>query len=852
MKRNKWTKIASLILAVCLLMTLIPTAYAAEEVSENETVDFVLLIDYSNTMDANDREGLAVEACKMFLDLIPVEDARVSIIAFGYEGKEPFEYANYTVSKGRDHFYVHEISKMEGQLASDKKDTIKVSLDNLSGSDGQKTTIGAALAAGMDTLMRNNATQGNAYIIMLSDGYFTSTENAVNNALTDQALQTAKEKEWPIYCIEMDYQGWNEKGTISDIYDGKEARQLLDRIVVESGAGSEGRMRVSNADQIAAYFLQIFAKIWDHNGENDVIQKTLNEKGEVSVDFKIGKLVSEATIAITSDSVDKVHLVGPNGFDRQFSSSQDEKNLIVTKEGSYMCIKLICPSYGDWNITVYGDPNAEIVMYMGDLKEMNLALVANATSAADNLTKADTITVQALYTYNDNKVTDELVYQETVDSAKVIVTYDNGYETSFPMQAGKDGYTCKIPCVELPSGGFKVRVDVVNSMFRSGSTSSNDSQHFKLGNLPLQYVGGDINQTGYVNGKFDQIDLTKIFSNPDGDKVTYAIACTSDRNFNFEHTIDENGYLDIQTGMVPGTYQMQVSATDGEMSAPLTHDFTLTVEDRPVEVAPIPAQELWVDYYDFLWLKQDPTNTELHIDLGNYFSDPDGVELVYGGLNVDTAGLVQADLTDGILNVLPVAEGEMVISFTVNDGVSTIASQVSVETVSGKAIYWKTYGIFYAIALAVLIVILFVIWVIVKNKRVKGTWDITFDENGMEYLVPDVDIASHTTCGRKKSFFMHQLVDELAPFLDNIGPTLVMNYFNGTGADKIQLGGVYGKKGCVVLKVPTSKDIPDGCEVSVSVNGIPVTKTGKMASGKIVIDIGNDMGSHLTIRMSLH
>ena len=159
MKRNKWTKIASLILAVCLLMTLIPAAYAAEEVSENETVDFVLLIDYSNTMDANDREGLAVEACKMFLDLIPVEDARVSIIAFGYEGKEPFEYANYTVSKGRDHFYVHEISKMEGQLASDKKDTIKVSLDNLSGSDGQKTTIGAALAAGMDTLMRNNATQ---------------------------------------------------------------------------------------------------------------------------------------------------------------------------------------------------------------------------------------------------------------------------------------------------------------------------------------------------------------------------------------------------------------------------------------------------------------------------------------------------------------------------------------------------------------------------------------------------------------------------------------------------------------------------------------------------------------------
>ena len=79
-------RISCLLLALCLLASVVMPAQAAEE---KTVVDFVLVLDCSNTMNRYDPEHLAATACKMFIDMIPIQDARVSVITFGYTGGNP-------------------------------------------------------------------------------------------------------------------------------------------------------------------------------------------------------------------------------------------------------------------------------------------------------------------------------------------------------------------------------------------------------------------------------------------------------------------------------------------------------------------------------------------------------------------------------------------------------------------------------------------------------------------------------------------------------------------------------------------------------------------------------------------
>lgn len=854
MKRNRWVRLGSVLIALCLMMTLLPVTAQASE--ERENVDFVLLIDYSNTMDSNDPKGRAVEACQMFLDMIPIEDARVSVIAFGYEGSEPYAYENFQVTKGRDHYYVHEVSQMEGQLSEEKKDVIKSALANLSGSDGQKTPIGAALAAGVDTLMRNGATEGNGYVIMLSDGYFTSTENEVNNTLTDQALKYASDNDWPIYCIEMDYELNNEEGRILkdnglEYYNGKEARELLDRVVSESGAGENGRKHVVDADAIEEDFMEIFHEVWPDD-DGGVFRYELNNSGEVNGSFKVETLVSEATITISSDKVDKVRLVGPSdsGFDKEFSGDKsDGSQYIVNKEDGYMCVKLICPAIGDWNLTVYGDPNANIVMYMGTQREMNLRLVAtdSRASASDPLTKDYEIKVQALYTYNGADYPYGSVYEDTASSAKVVVSYENGNKKTFDMQGSRDGYICTIPCVELDSGDFTVHVEVNSSIFRSGSSSSMASQTFSLVNLPLEYVGGETDRTGYVNSTFDRIDLNTLLYNPDGDTVRFGeLVCTSDKNAVFEYNADElekNGYLDIKTGMVPGTYEMEITAKDTEMKETLVHSFTLTVEDRAIVANAIPRQEVWVD--SIALLGQDGAKETLEVVLDGYFSDPDGVTLTYSDATwtpaEDSEVVLNTAIDGNVLRITADHKGEGTVSFNVSDGVSTVSGQFEVKAVTGFAMFWAETWLYFVIAG----ILIFLLLAFLAFKRAvtkpKGKWSIRLELDGTSIRSSgQVDLSTLNACRtakkKGKNFFsLRDALNNCTQFFmeSELMEKWLNEFFNNPDVNKIEIRGVFLGTGFIVQKVPANENV----KVQISGREVPAKKKGRTSAEEVRVAI---------------
>lgn len=842
MKHNRWTRISCLLLALCLIAALFPISVtAAEDEQERDVVDFVLLVDCSGTMAENDKEGLAVEAVRLFMEMVPLVDARIAVVAFGYRGNN-CSVTHFEVNVDKD--LVHVLSTLEGNLDKERKDEIEAAVGKavpMGTKDSQsKTPIGAALAVGVDMLLESGSVDGNACLILMSDGIHSSNYYPEDNELCTEATAVAKQHKWPIYCIELDYYNKNVAGS--------EGRERLDTIVVDSGAGLEGCKKVRSSADIAEAFMAIKSLFWDEGEDPEPIK--LDDNGVVEKVFTIDPLTSEANISISSGKVTKIELVNEKqNISESYVRDTETERRVVTIRNSFTSVKMVCPAAGEWKVRVYGDPNATITWYAGSQNEMNLVMNAVSDTSASVLTKNDTITVNARYTYNNIDVLNDDAYLST-PAQLIVMNKRTGESKTYEMGATKDGYSYSLDVGDAPgSGDISVMVKVTNSMFRSGSVASN-SQDFSIMDelATLVNPGVPVERTAYLNSTFDSIDLLKeVVSNPDGDTLSYDLSCVSDRNVTFQWEINENGYLTIQTGVEPGVYELELVISEAGMqqSQYLVQPITLTVENRPVEVTEISDQELWVDYINFLFIKQDPSNLEIHLDLSQYFSDPDGMGVTFGNVDTSESGIVEAELEGATLSLIPEEKGEVTVSFTVTDGVEEEEIEFKVKVISGVALYWKQYGLIWGIVVAAIVVTIIVVLSILKNKGVKGIWDITLSEN-MEELPPaqDVEISSHISSMSKHKVYLHEIVGSVANMVTD--EDLVNKYFVGNGAEQIVFDGIYFGKGCVVTGLPKQESE----QLRVMVNNSIIVKNTKFGKGNIIVEIDNGTDK-LEIKMEL-
>ena len=807
-------KLACLMMVLCLLLTLVPVKASASE--DAKTTDFVLILDCSGSMAKNDRKGLTADACKKFMDLLPIENARIGVIAYGYSGKS-YDYEYFTVQY--DANLIQVLSGLSGAMDEDAVDALKASIESVTTKErGSNPTsaIGQALAAGVDMLLKGGATDGNACLILFSDGGSTSAiAYGESNSLAVSVPKKAKEHDWPIFCIELDYEGTNETSS----KEGRENRKRLTDICVNSGAGAEGRMKVSDPADVAEALLKIFDRYMDvsDDGFNDDMK--LDENGVAVRDFDVPELSSELNIIVSSEAVDYLELITPKGVSRKISSdSNDGDWRSIVEEGSYISVKVLRPEAGTWTVKAYGDPNASIHGYGRPIRELNMQLIGSPASGT-RVTKNDKISLQSYFVYGGGGLNSSGFYADNPAEVEV-VSYDAAMNIksvkSFPMTGDSSGYYLDLGVNKIPSGTFTVQVVLKHDMFRSGEQRSNILTYTSE-NLPLEHdESQNIDRSGKVNADLEVIDLTKVFPNPDGDPVEYVLECVNDRNATFEHPIDDNDYMVIKTGLNVGTYEMQIKATDPDMTTPLVHDFVVTVTDTPIEEKKIPKQELWSDAFSF----QDAGPMELNLDLNEYFVDPDGVPLTYGEISADAAGLVNATMNGSVIHAEPVnkgLEGEVMLIVTVDDGISTISAEI-------------------------------IIIVLYKNTLVKGVWRITMtNENGESCSASDVNIPVLTGCGKKRQFKLVNLTAELAMYMQGSAKpgTEYMDYFTG-GAAKIALKGVTFGKGASVKNVPS-----DG-SVSVTVNGLE-KKNPSISSGILTFRFRHpeNTSRHMTIEMEL-
>ena len=162
------------------------------------------------------------------------------------------------------------------------------------------------------------------------------------------------------------------------------------------------------------------------------------------------------------------------------------------------------------------------------------------------------------------------------------------------------------------------------------------------------------------------VDLAPVFTDPDGDELTYA--CSSSAPGIAAVSDCASGTLTV-TPVSVGTTTITVTASDPD-GASVSDAFVVTVVNPPPVVAsPIPDASLALG------------DAPLVVDLDTVFVDPNGDELTYVCSSNAPGVASVADCAGGTLTVTPEAEGAATITVTASDG-SGSATDAFVVTVT--------------------------------------------------------------------------------------------------------------------------------------------------------------------------
>ena len=158
-------------------------------------------------------------------------------------------------------------------------------------------------------------------------------------------------------------------------------------------------------------------------------------------------------------------------------------------------------------------------------------------------------------------------------------------------------------------------------------------------------------QTVSLSGSAVTVDLGSYFSDPDGNPLTYG-ATSSNTS---KATVSVSGATLTITGVAAGSATITVNATDtGNAGAQQTFSVSVVSNRSPISVGPIPNQTVRVG------------GTAGTVNLGSYFSDPDGNPLTYSATSSSTSKAT-VSVSGSTFTITAVAAGSATISVTATD-----------------------------------------------------------------------------------------------------------------------------------------------------------------------------------------
>ncbi|WP_340033997.1 vWA domain-containing protein [Paenibacillus sp. FSL E2-0202] len=361
----------ALLLALCLAASPFAAVKAYAATSAQSHIDAVLLIDVSNSMKTSDKNKIANEAMKMFIDMLSTQGDKVGIVA--YTDKVQREKALLQISS-----------------ESDKQD-LKDFIDGLD--RGAYTDIAIGVEEAVKVLQNGSDPSHEPIIVMLADGNndfnkATGRTQSESDKELKAAVEVAKKNGYPIYTI-----GLNA--------DGKLNKQSLADLSNETGGKA---FSTDSADDLPQILSEIFAS---HLKLKVVPVQSITANGDyqdVTVNVPNGSVL-EANISIMSSQPVTAKLTDPSGKEVAIPSN----NVLLSKSSTYSLIKLLSPEEGDWKLQVKGVPKDKIdinLVFNYDL-ELKIDALPSATYK-----KGDKIDITSHLFSNGTQVTLSNLYQD--------------------------------------------------------------------------------------------------------------------------------------------------------------------------------------------------------------------------------------------------------------------------------------------------------------------------------------------------------------------------------------------------------------------------------------------------------
>lgn len=384
-------RILTPLLALCMAAAPFAADQASAAAQAPSQIDAVLLIDVSNSMNKSDKNKIANEAMKMFIDMLSTQGDKVGIVA-------------YTDSVQR------EKALLQINSAADKQD-LKDFIDGLN--RGAYTDIAVGMEEAVKVLENGSDPDHEPMIVMLADGNNDLDESSGRTqSQSDQeleaAVETAKQKGYPVYTIGLNADGKLNKGILSGL----------------SGETGGKAFTTDSADDLPQILSEIFAS---HLKLKVVPVQSITADGsfqEVTVNVPNASVL-EANISIMSSQPVTAKLTDPSGKEAAIPSD----DVLLSKSATYSLIKLLSPQQGDWKLQVKGVPKDKIDINLVFNYDLELKIDAVSSTAYK---KGDTIDISSHLFSNGTQVKLSNLYQD-MKAVLLATDVDTGTVEEIPL-----------------------------------------------------------------------------------------------------------------------------------------------------------------------------------------------------------------------------------------------------------------------------------------------------------------------------------------------------------------------------------------------------------------------------------
>ncbi len=321
------------------------TSVVMGEPEGSKGTDVVLVMDESGSMVKADRERIAIEGAKMFIDMEKVSGINVALV----------EFSNQIAS-----------TDLIGMGQQQNKEYMKSMLDSVQYGSTAHTDTGAGLLEAI-SILDGAKNDNNKAIILFTDGKTDidvgtpgrTTEDSLKDV--DLAVAQAVEKKYTIYCI-----GLNADGSVDEAELGKMA--------ISTGGQYHIAMDVN---ELPDFFNQIFADIDDSEWKPIDEFDADGDYRDVHFSIDNGNVMEANIVILSSQQVEDVTLIDNQG-DQVDLDSNDKA--IFTNSSRYSLVKLIYPEMGDWSISVKGVSGDHIKIGLIYNYDVSLMVEADKTS----------------------------------------------------------------------------------------------------------------------------------------------------------------------------------------------------------------------------------------------------------------------------------------------------------------------------------------------------------------------------------------------------------------------------------------------------------------------------------------